>query len=104
MRRTYAARWRIVGLALLVAGLIGAPAQYVYKSRHMEDDLGAVLPAYDKAMRHEMAVQMGPMGLIFMQWSDWLEKPGSQAFLILASAALLSRACYYIAARLQEDA
>ena len=103
MRRLYAARWKIVGLILLVVGLIGAPVRYVYKSRHVEDDFGAILPAYDKAMRREMAVQMGPMGLIFMEWSDWLDKPGSQAFLILAGAALLSRACYYIAAKLQED-
>ncbi|HEX4346336.1 MAG TPA: hypothetical protein VHZ73_02125, partial [Vicinamibacterales bacterium] len=67
------------------------------------DDLSAILPGYDKTMQREMAIQMGPMGLVFMQWTDALKKPGVQALLILVGGALLSRGCYYIAARLQED-
>lgn len=103
MRRVYAARWKLVGMALLVAGLIGAPAHYVIQTRQAEDSLSDLLPSYDKTMRREVAVQMGPMGLVFMEWSDTLKRPGVQAFLILAGAALLARGCYYIAAKLQED-
>jgi hypothetical protein len=103
MRRVYAARWKFVGIALLVLALVYAPARYVMQMQHPEDNLSELIPDYDKTMQREVAVQMGPMGLVFMQWTDALKRPGVQAFLILAGAALLARGCYYIAARLRED-
>jgi hypothetical protein len=102
-RRKLAARWKIVGIVVLVAGLAFAPIYYWIQSRQMEQSLGELLPGYEKSMQREVAIQMGPLGLVLMQWSDALARPGVQAFLIALGAVVLWRGCVFVAARLSDD-
>lgn len=86
-----------------MSGLCVAPVYYWHASRAAEARLGDILPGYDRAMEREMQIQMGPLGLVLMQWSNALQEPGTQALLIAAGAAIIARGCYYAAARVRED-
>jgi hypothetical protein len=99
-----AARWKLAGKIVLVAGLLYAPVHYVVKTRQAEERLGDLLPSYDKTMNREMRVQMGTLGIVLMQWSDALAQPGTQAVLIAVGAALSAKACSYVAERVDEQA
>jgi hypothetical protein len=101
-RSKSAARVRIAGILVLVLGLCAAPVYYWRQTRVAEENLGEILSGYDKAMDREMRVQQGTFGIVHMQWSQALSRPGTGAFLIAAGAALAWRGLYYVADRVEE--
>jgi hypothetical protein len=102
--KTLVRRWKLAGKIILIVGLCYAPVHYVIKSRQAEARLGDILPGYDKTMNREMAMQMGTLGLVLMQWREALEQPATQAVLVAVGAALAAKACYYVADTLEHNA
>jgi hypothetical protein len=102
-RQKLAARLKVAGIAILLSGLVVAPIHYWRQTRVAEDNLGDLLPGYNKSMKREMRVQQGTFGIVLMQWSEALDRPITQVLLIVVGAGLLARFCYFAAARALDD-
>lgn len=46
---------------------------------------------------------MGPLGLVLMQWSEALQRPGTQALLIAVGGAVAARVLFFAARRVLEE-
>ena len=70
------ARFKMIGVKLLLAGMIGACTIYWMGTRspNLKDDLAMV--GYDKAESHQMAQLYGNMGLMIDDLLDDLKRPG----------------------------
>ena len=102
-RRLLSARLKTAGLIVLAVSLCVAPIYYWRASRAAEERLGDLLPGYDRAMEREMRIQMGPLGLVLMQWSEALQRPGTQALLIAVGGAVAARVLFFAARRVLEE-
>jgi len=88
---TKSGRLRVGGAAILALGLVCAVLFYAYQlHRQPDDDLDALLPRYERDMRHDIAVQQGTLGLILMEWQETLAQPGAKALMIAGVAALFA--------------
>lgn len=52
---------------------------------------------YDKAAARQVGTLFGQQGVIVQQWSGDLKKPGTQAVIIVAAAALAVSGCFHFA-------
>jgi hypothetical protein len=95
------ARLRLIGIAALLAGMIGAGMVYWTHSPDLNDDLAMV--GFDRAQRRQMGQLYGKMGTFIEDWSDDLEQPGTQAVLILGFSTIVAGGCFYFARLLGND-
>jgi len=92
-----AARFRLIGIIVLVLGLGSAGVVYWLGTRSPDvtDDLSMV--GYNKAQTRQMAMLYGKMGPVIEEWFDDLKQPGTQAEIIVAISILVAIGCFYIA-------
>ena len=84
-------RVRVVGRAILIAGVVGAAAFYWWAQRSVEpqlDDLSAL--GYTRSMQHDMGVLMGPSGLILSDVQQTLASPAGKAGMIVVVSVILT--------------
>jgi hypothetical protein len=81
---------RVTAAAVLLAGALVAAGWYAYKLGHPDDDLNALLPRYQRDMRHEIGVQQGTLGVVMLDWQQTFAEPGVQALMIFGVAALFA--------------
>ena len=95
-------RLRIIGVAVLFVGLACAGAIYWIGTHSAEPSEDELLSGNARAESHQMELLYGKMGLLTMELSDELKRPGTQALLIAAVSILTAAGCFYFA-RLTDD-
>jgi hypothetical protein len=100
---TKSGRLRVTAAAVLLAGALVAAGWYAYKLHHPADDLDALLPRYERDMRHEIGVQQGTLGIVLLEWQQTFAEPGVQALMILVAAALFAAGFFRAAWVIDDD-
>jgi hypothetical protein len=95
------ARLRVVGLAVLVAGVLGAGIFYLAASHAGDRSMDDLLPGYTRSQNRQIGALMGNFGVTMLDWQETLRQPGAEAILLALAAALVARLCYR-AAEVQE--
>jgi hypothetical protein len=88
---------RRVGVGVLIVGILAAAWVYWNGTRNWQPGEEELLAGYQKQMNREMAVQMGTFGLVMMQWTNALKRPGTQAVIVATGSALLAWGCFRLA-------
>jgi hypothetical protein len=99
-----ARKLRIAGVILLALGIAGAGIVYWLgiRSPDLSDDLSMV--GYNKPVERQMGILYGKSGELIEAWSNDLKQPGTQAIIIIVTAALVAGGCFYFARLLDYDA
>jgi hypothetical protein len=88
----------------LFLGLACAGAVYWAGTHSAEPSEDELLPGNAKAESHQMELLYGKMGLLTMELSDDLKRPGTQALLIASVSILAAAGCFYFARLTDDDA
>jgi hypothetical protein len=96
-------RLRVIGALVLALGIAGAGLFYVIEARPAGPTMDELLPGYARARTREIGILMGPTGVTLMEVEDALERPGTQAVLIAAVAALFASYFFRAAWVLDDD-
>jgi len=101
--RRRARRFRIAGVIILLLGLVGAGLAYWLGTQapDLADDLS--MTGYYKAEAHQMGRLYGKEGLLIEDLINDLKQPGTQAFLIVVTAAVIAAGCFRLAFVLEEN-
>lgn len=67
----------------------------------MSDDLS--MAGYDKPTERQMGILYGKQGELIEDLTNELKQPGTQAILIIVTAALVAGCCFYFARLLDYD-
>jgi hypothetical protein len=91
------ARLRTIGLIVLLLGIGSAGLVYWRGTRaaSLADDPS--MAGFNKADRRQMEMLYGQMGLMTQDLLEDLKRPGTQAVIIVAVAALFASGCFYFA-------
>jgi hypothetical protein len=97
-------RFRFTGVILLVLGIAGAGVVYWLGSRApgFADDLAMV--GFNRSEDRQMGLLYGKQGRLIEDLTHALKQPGTQAFLIVAAAAVIAAGCFYFARILEDEA
>jgi hypothetical protein len=90
-------RLRRTGIAIIVAGLLAAAWLYWSGTRAAVASEEDILDGYAKQMNREMRIQMGTFGIVMMQWTNALKRPGTQAILVGAGSLAAGWICFHLA-------
>jgi hypothetical protein len=98
-----AKKLKIIGIIVLVLGISGAGIVYWLGTRSdgLSDDISML--GYDKPRNLQMERMYGKWGDLTNDVLDDLKQPGTQAFIIVATAGLVAWGCFYVAGRINID-
>jgi len=92
-----------MGIIVLVLGIGGAGIVYWLGTRAPDLSSDLSMLGYNKAESRQMGMLYGKQGLLIEEWSEDIKRPGIQAIIILALAALGASGCFYFARLLDVD-
>jgi hypothetical protein len=91
------ARFRMLGVIVLVLGIAGAGVVYWLGTRSPDLADDPAMAGYNRAQTRQMGMLYGKMGLLIEGWFDDLKQSGTQATLITAASILIAAGCFYFA-------
>jgi hypothetical protein len=97
------ARLRTIAVVLLAIGIASAELIYWRGTRAPELPDDPSLLQNEKAIARQSGILYGNQGAVVQQWSDELKRPGVEAAIALAAAALLAGSCFYLARLIEND-
>jgi hypothetical protein len=102
--RRRAWRLKITGIVILLLGIVSAGIIYWLGTRSpdVSDDLS--MTGFNKPAERQMGILYGKQGELIEDWSNDLHQPGTQAVIIIVTAALAAGCCFYSARLLDYDA
>ena len=87
-------RLRGIGVLVLVLGIVGACLFYwIQTLPGSPSSLDALLPDDSQAQARQIGIMMGTFGVMMLGWGNALQRPGTQAVIIVASSVLVARSC-----------
>ena len=97
------ARLRTIGVVVLLLGISSACIVYWIGARStgLTDD--PLLAGYSKAESRQIEILIGKMGLLMVNFIDYLKRPDVQAFIIAVTSTLIAFGCFYFARLLDND-
>jgi hypothetical protein len=98
-----ARRLRITAVVVLLLGIFGADAVYWLGTRSADVSDDPSLMGNEKAQSRQKEILYGKQALLIDNWTHDLKQPGTQALIIVVTAALVAGGCFYFA-RLLNDA
>jgi hypothetical protein len=101
--RRQAARLRIVATLILVVGVAGAGVLYWIKTRDAAPTLEDLMPGSTAARERQVGIMLGTLGVNLLEGWAYLQRPGSEAILIIAVAVVVALGCFRIAWVLEQD-
>ncbi len=102
--RQRARRLRMTGVGFLVSGMIIAGVVYWLGTRSPDVADDSSMLRYDRPAERQMETLYGKQGDLIEEWSNDLKQPGTQAVIIILTAALVTGCCFYFARLLDYDA
>lgn len=99
-----AQRLQMIGFIILSLGIAGAGIVYWLGTRSpdLSDDIS--MAGFNKPVERQMGYLYGKQGRLIENLTDDLKRPGTQAILIIVTAALVAGGCFYFARLLYYDA
>ncbi len=94
----------MAGVGILVLGIVVAGAVYWLGMRSPDVADDSSMLGYDRPAERQMETLYGKQGDLIEEWSNDLKQPGTQAVIIILSAALVAGCCFYFARLLDYDA
>lgn len=88
---------------MLVLGIGSACLVYWMGTRAADFTDDPSMAGYNKPESRQMGVLYGKMGLMIDDFLDDLKRPGTQATIIVAAAALVASGCFYFARLSEHD-
>jgi hypothetical protein len=90
-------RLRITAAIVLLLGIFGADLVYWLgtHSARLSDDPS--LMGNEKAQSRQEEILYGKQSVLIDEWSHDLKRPGTQALIIVVTAALVAGGCFYFA-------
>lgn len=101
--RRRARRLRLIGVAVLALGIVGAGILYWLRTRSPDLSDDPSMQGFNRAEQRQMGQLYGKQGLLIEQWSDDLKQPGTQAVIITVFSTLITAGCFYFARLLDCD-
>ena len=99
------ARWlRIIAAIVLVLGIFGADAVYWLGTHSAQTSDDPALMGNEKARSRQEEILYGKQSVLIDNWTHDLKQPGTQAVLIVVTAALLAGGCFFFARLLDATA
>ena len=84
----------MIGIIVLALGIAGAGTIYWLGTRTPDLSDDPSMLGYNKAASRQMGMLYGKQGLLIEEWSEDLKRPGTQATILLAVAALGALGCF----------
>jgi hypothetical protein len=95
--RRRARRLRITAAIVLLLGIFGADLVYWVGTRSADLPEDPSMMGNEKARSRQEEILYGKQSVLIDNWSHDLKQPGTQALLIVVTAALLAGGCFYFA-------
>jgi hypothetical protein len=96
--------FRIAAVVALVLGIGGGGLLYWLRTRPDDLSQDPAMIGYDCGENQQVDILLGKPGELFLGWMNDLKQPGTQAFIIIAVAVLVSFICYKCAQLHDRDA
>jgi hypothetical protein len=97
-------RYRIAAGIILGLGIIGASLVCWLESREPDYSDDPSMLGFNRATDRQMGYLYGKQGQLIEDLTDLLKKPGTQAILIVAGAAVVAAGCLCFASILEHEA
>ncbi len=94
----------MTGASFLVSGIVIAGVVYWMGTRSPDVANDPSMLGYDRPAERQMETLYGKQGDLIEEWSNKLKQPGTQAAIIILTAALVAGCCFYFARLLDYDA
>ena len=88
---------RIIAAIVLVLGIFGADLVYWLETRSVVVSDDPSMLGNEKAESRQAEILYGKQAGLIKDWSDDLKRPGTQAVIIVVTAALVAGGCIYLA-------
>jgi hypothetical protein len=102
--RRRARLFRIAALIVLLLGAVGVGIVYWRGKRAVDLSNDLSMTGYEKSRSRQMEMYYGKQGLVLDQLIDAVERPNTQAAIIIIVAGLLAGGCFHVARLLEVDA
>jgi hypothetical protein len=99
----HGARLRLIGIIVLALGISGAGTVYWLGTRSPDLNDDPSMLGFNKREHRQMGLLYGKMGTLVEDWSEDLNRPGTQAVLILGFSALVAGGCFYFSRLLESE-
>jgi hypothetical protein len=99
-----ARRLRLIGVVVLLLGIVTAGVVYWLGTRSLDPSDDLSMAGYDKPVERQMGILYGKQGELIEDFTNDLKQPGTQAVIIVVTAALVAGCCFYFARLLDYDA
>lgn len=96
--------YRVAALVILVLGVAGAGTVYWLGARRADYPDDPAMVGFNRAAERQMSLLYGNQGKLIEDLDNWLKRPGSQALLVAAAAAVLALGCYQFSRLLEFEA
>ena len=101
--RLRARRLRWVGALIFFTGLAAAGTVYWLGTRAPDLSNDPSMIGFDRGARRQIGILYGRFGELTEDLSEWLKRPGTQAFIIVLVSAGLALGCFRFASLLEYD-
>ena len=88
-------------MLILVFGIAGAGLLYWMKIRYATPTLEELIPGSNAARARQVGIVIGTFGVSLLEGWEYLKRPGTEAILIVAVAALGALGCFRVATLLE---
>jgi len=92
-----ARRLRVTAAIVLLLGIFGADGVYWLGTRSGEVSDDPAMMGNEKEQSRQEGILYGKQAVLIDNWTDDLKQPGTQALLIVVTAALVAGGCFYFA-------
>jgi hypothetical protein len=92
-----ARRLRIIAATVLVLGIFGADGVYWLGTRSPQTSDDPALLGNEKAQVRKEQILYGNQSILIDRWIEDLKRPGTQAVIVMVTAALVAGGCFYFA-------
>jgi hypothetical protein len=99
-----ARRFRMTGVVVSLLGISVAVIVYWLGTRSPDSSDELSMAGYDKPVERQMGILYGKQGELIEDLTNDLKRPGTQAVIIILTAALVAGCCFYFARLLDYDA
>jgi hypothetical protein len=100
--RKKARRCRLFGVSTALLGLAAAGAIY-WRAAHAPDySADPAMLGFHRNEERQMGILYGRQGRLIEDLTNSLKQPGTQAFLVVAAAAVIATGCFYFARHLED--
>jgi hypothetical protein len=97
------ARLRIAGVLILGLGIVGACVLYWIDMRSASPTLEELIPGSTAARERQVGILIGSLGVYLLEGWENLQRPGTEAIIIVGVAARVALGCFHVAALLARD-